>query len=352
MKKLIIFIIIIAIAIFSIFFIINGNKSNDTSTNQNSIQNIFTTYTIEKNEIGDYIEITGTVKADERIVLSEVSGNVTKLYVEKGQKVTEGDILAKFEDLEYKIAYLNDLKNFELSVNESEKTKEIKKLQLELSKRNLDNTELRSPVNGTISEVFINEDDFIPANQKIISIVDTNSLKVESVIDEIDLSKIHIGMKAIVEFDQLDISIPALITLINPVAVNSNGLTTIPIELEFSEDANKIGIIPGITGNVKLIILEAKNEIVIPSNALNQDSKGNYFVFLKTDSEPEKVNIEIGEKTEDRVIVKSGLEFGQTLVIYPDQEELQRLQEKYNNTSIPFVPGQGGIRNSSGGGGK
>jgi multidrug efflux pump subunit AcrA (membrane-fusion protein) len=352
LKKVFIYIIIIAIAIISVFFIINNNKNSETTSDQNNIQNIFTTYTIENSEIGDYIEITGTVKADERNVVSEVSGKVMELYVEKGQKVSEGDLLAKFEDLEYRISYLNDLRNFELAANDSEKTKEIKKLQLELSKRNLENTELKSPVNGTISEVFIDEDDFIPANQKIISIVDTNSLKIESVVDEIDLSKISLNMEALVEFDQLNVSIPAKITLINPVAVNSGGLTTIPIELEFLEDATKYGIIPGITGNVKLIILKVENEIVIPTNALNIDSKGNYFVFLKTDSEPEKVNIEIGEKTEDRVIVKSGLEFGQTLVIYPDQEELQRLQEKYNNTNIPFAPGQGGIRNSSGGGGK
>jgi multidrug efflux pump subunit AcrA (membrane-fusion protein) len=157
-------------------------------------------------------------------------------------------------------------------------------------------------------------------------------------------------MEAVIEFDQLNASIPAEITLINPVAVNSGGLTTIPIELEFTEDANKYGVIPGITGNVKLIILEAKNEIVIPINALNQDSKGNYFVFLKTENEPQKVNVEIGEKTDDRVIVTSGLEFGQTLVIYPDQEELQRLKDKYEENNIPFGPGQGGSRNTPGGG--
>ncbi len=348
MKKAFIFIIIIIIAVISVFFIINNNKDTDKNTDQKNVENIFTTYTIEKTGIGDYIEITGTVEADERNVVSEVSGKVTELYIEKGQKVSEGDLLAKFEDLEYRIAYLNDLRNFELAVNDSARIKEIKELQLELSKRNLENTELTSPVEGTISDVYIGEDDFVPTNQNIISIVDTNSLRIESVVDEIDLSKISIGMQALVEFDQLNVSIPAEITLINPVAVNSGGLTTIPIELEFSEDANKFGVIPGITGNVKLIILEAKNEIVIPTNALNQDDKGNYSVFLKTEDEPEKINIEIGEKTDDRVIVKSGLEFGQTLIIYPDKEELQRLKDKYEENNIPFGPGS--QKNVPGGG--
>ena len=348
MKKFFIFLIIIIIAVISVFFIINNNNDIDKNTDQKNVENIFTTYTIENNEIGDYIEITGTVEADERNVLSEVSGKVTEIYVEKGQKVSEGDLLVKFEDLEYRIAYLNDLRNFEMAVNDSPRIKEIKELQLELSKRNLENTELKSPVEGTISDVYIGEDDFVPTNQNIISIVDTNSLRIESVVDEIDLSKISIGMEALVEFDQLNVSIPAEITLINPVAVNSGGLTTIPIELEFSEDANKFGVIPGITGNVKLIILEAENEIVIPTNALNQDDKGNYFVFLKTDNDPEKIIIEIGKKTDDRVIVKSGLEIGQTLVIYPNEEELQRLKDKYEENNIPFGPG--GQRNAPGGG--
>ncbi|MGM0641024.1 MAG: efflux RND transporter periplasmic adaptor subunit [Thermotogota bacterium] len=347
MKKAFIFIIIIIIAVISVFFIINNNKDTDKNTDQKNVENIFTTYTIENTRIGDYIEITGTVEADERNVVSEVSGKVTELYIEKGQKVSEGDLLAKFEDLEYRIAYLNDLRNFELAVNDSPKIKEIKELQLELSKRNLENTELKSPVEGTISDVYIGEDDFVPTNQNIISIVDTNSLRIESVVDEIDLSKIHVGMQALVEFDQLNASIPAEINLINPVAVNSGGLTTIPIELNFTEDANKFGVIPGITGNVKLIILEAENEIVIPTNALNQDGKGNFFVFLKTENEPEKINIEIGEKTDDRVIVKSGLEFGQTLVIYPDQEELERLKDKYEEKN-PFGPA--GQKKAPGGG--
>jgi len=348
LKKAIIFIIIIIIAGLSIFFIVNNNKNLENEKDQKNVQNIYTTYTIENSAIGDYIEITGTVEADEREVLSEVSGKVTSLYVEKGQKVSEGDLLVKFEDLEYRIAYLNDLRNFELAINDSARIKEIKELQLDLSKRNLENTELKSPVEGTISDVYIGEDDFVPTNQNIISIVDTNSLRIESVVDEIDLSKIHIGMEAVVDFDQLNVSIPAEITLINPVAVNSGGLTTIPIELEFTEDANKYGVIPGITGNVKLIILEARNEIVIPINALNQDSKGNYFVFLKNDNEPQKVDVEIGEKTDDRVIVTSGLEFGQTLVIYPNQEELQRLKDKYEENNIPFGPG--GSKKVPGGG--
>lgn len=350
MKKVFLIIIVIIVAVLSVFFIINTNRNIEENTAQNNIQNIFTTYTIENNEIGDYIEITGTVEADERNVLSEVSGKIIDLYVEKGQKVSEGDLLVKFEDLEYRIAYLNDLRNYELAINDSSRIKEIKELQLELSKRNLENTELKSPVNGTISEVYIGEDDFVPTNQKIISIVDTNSLRIESVVDEIDLSKVQVGMEALVEFDQLNVSIPAKITLINPVAVNSGGLTTIPIELEFSEDANKYGVIPGITGNVKLIILNAENEIVIPTNALNQDANGNYFVFLKTENEPKKINIEIGDKTDDKAIVKSGLNFGQTLIIYPDEEELQRLENKYNGSNMPFIPGQGASRNSPGGG--
>lgn len=349
MKKIFIFIIIIFLVIISLFFIFKNRKTETPETNTN-VKNIYTTYTIENTDIGDYIEITGTVEADERLVLSEVSGKVTDIYVDKGQKITEGDMLAKFEDLEYKIAYLNDLKSYELAINDSAKNKEIKELQLELSKKNLENTELKSPVSGTISEINIGEGDYVPKNQTVMKIVDTNSLRVESVIDEVDLSKIKKGMKAQIEFDQLNVIIPAEITLINPVAVTSNGLTTIPIELEFTEDPNKYGIIPGITGDVKIILMETKNQVVIPKNALNKDNNGNYFVFIKENNEPKKINVEIGQETDDKVIIKSGLEIGQTIIIYPNSEEMKRLNEKFGEGIIPGIPGQGGSRRNYPGG--
>lgn len=340
MKKLIKWLLIVVIVVILGVLILNTlnkknvSKEDPTSKVSTALNNISVEYKVEKNDIGDYIEISGNVTAKTRRIISEVSGKVMEVYVENGEKIKKDQKMAKFEDIDYRINYLNKLNSYELAVNDGEKVKEIKKLQLDQAKKDLDNTILKSPVEGIISSVNINVGDVISRNFVSFTVVDNNSLKIEASIDEIDLPKIKVGMKAYVEFEQLKVRIPAKISLINPVAVNAGGIVVIPIELTFEDDPLKYGIIAGLTCNVKLITMELKSSIVIPISALIKDKTGNEYVFKKTEEGREKVQVITGQKTEKFVEIKKGLSEGDTVLIIPSKEEINRLKEKYASPAI------------------
>ncbi|BBE30745.1 cation transporter [Tepiditoga spiralis] len=346
MKKSIKWLIIIVTLVVLIFLIINAlnikKESGNVQTDKVStaLNNISVEYKVKKDNIGDYIEVSGNVTAETRRIISEVSGEVMDVYVENGEKIKKDQKMAKFEDIDYRINYLNKLNTYELAVNDGEKIKEIKKLQLDQAKKDLDNTILKSPVEGIISSVNISVGDVISRNFVSFTVVDNNSLKIEASIDEIDLPKIKVGMKAYVEFEQLHVKIPAKVSLINPVAVNAGGIVVIPIELKFEDNPLKYGIISGLTCNVKLITMELDNSIVIPVNSLIKGKDGNEYVFKKTSEGREKVPVITGQKTEKFVEIKNGLSEGDTVLIMPSKEEINRLKEKYATPNIRIGTGK------------
>ena len=49
--------------------------------------------------------------------MPKVSGEIKEIYVEKGDHVEAGQLLAKIDDLQYQVQYLNALNDYESSSN-------------------------------------------------------------------------------------------------------------------------------------------------------------------------------------------------------------------------------------------
>ncbi len=118
-------IVIIAIVIIGSFILLSRNKSKISSDTGLS-SSIYLKYQV-KTDIGDSIEVVGTVQASTKSVMPKVSGEIKEIYVEKGDHVEAGQLLAKIDDLQYQIQYLNALNDYEASSNLGERMKQVKK---------------------------------------------------------------------------------------------------------------------------------------------------------------------------------------------------------------------------------
>jgi multidrug efflux pump subunit AcrA (membrane-fusion protein) len=321
-----IWIIIILIIIIGGYVLINKSKSETNPEINANIQIPNLEYKVQKRDFGDYTEIVGNVNADTRTIYPPFKEKITDVFVEEGQKVEIGDHLLKFEDLTYRINYISKQIDYDNSLNMAEKIRELKKLQLEQAKEELEKTTLKSPVKGTIEKLDIGVGDNPQLDKGMMVIVDNESMRVKSSIDELDLPNIKLGMKAIIEFNQLGVSIPGELTLINPVAESSGGIVYIPVEIKFTEDPLKYGIISGLTANVKLVTLELKNSIAIPKEALKTRENGTKFVYIKTSEGKKEVDVKSGKETKKYVEILEGLKEGDIVLLIPDGAELQRLQ--------------------------
>jgi multidrug resistance efflux pump len=156
----------------------------------------------------------------------EVSGRIVKILVSDNQFVHKGDVLMVIDPTDYRIAL--DLaeagvlqakataenakamaerrrKLSDLAVTvEDRQTHEATALathaqcrqavaQLDRAKVNLERTEIRSPVNGWVTNLLAQQGDYANVGQNVISVVDADSYWVDAYFEETQLASIHDG---------------------------------------------------------------------------------------------------------------------------------------------------------------
>lgn len=329
-------IVIIAIVVVLAFIFVPKGKTKSSETG--SLPTIYLKYPV-KTDVGDSIEVVGTVQASTKVVAPKVSGEILEIYVEKGDYVEEGQLLAKIDDLQYQIQYLNALNDYEASLNLGERMKQVKKLLLEVAQKNLEYTNIIAPVSGIISAVNISKKDLVGTNTAAFTIVEGNNLKVKAAIDEIDIPLIKEGMEVTVDFGSIDLKLPGRISWISPTAVIDMGIVVIPIEIDFEGDTGQYPIISGMTADVEIVTLKLENTVAVPKDAIQEGPEGIKIVYrLTSEGGMEPVQVQIGRETGKMVEITSGLNKDDIVLIIPSSQEARRLIQQYGLTiSIPTI---------------
>jgi len=100
----------------------------------------------------------------------------------------------------------------------------------------LENLELKAPFAGTISKVYIRENEWISVSQAAILLADLNDLQVETTdLSEIDVAQVQIGDPASITFDALpDVVADGKVTKIAPKSSEGSGVNY-TVTLRFNE---------------------------------------------------------------------------------------------------------------------
>lgn len=342
------FVIIIIIVFIFLLMRIRANRAN---AQREALPNINMEYTVKRTDIGDSLEVMGTVNAPERTVYGKISGEIEHLFVEENQTIEKDATIAVIDSTQYKLNYLQAKTAYENSLGGAPKTVEERLLSLQIAEENLQNTVRKSPVNGFIKNVPVHEGDQISPNSVLCTIVEDQNMFVESSIDEVDLKKVKVGQKVQFVFEPLkNLKVTGLVREISPIAQGSSGIVVIPIEFSFDELPKDKGVIPGLTCSVDILLMERSDIIVIPVLAVQEDEKGSYCYVKnenietnsnKKDQAPgEKRYLQIGQITENYVEVIDGLEEGEIVIIQADEERLREAMKDLNLS----IPGMGGGR--------
>jgi len=353
--KILIWLVLIAVVVIGGLLIWNSLRSGASEKGAN-MPDINLRYTVERKTIGDSLEVIGNVTAPERNIYGRVSGELEKLLVEENGRVEKGATVARISDNEYQLQYLQAKTAYENSIGTAPKIVEEKQKALEIAGENLENTVLRAPVSGFVKAVNYKVGDLITANAVICTLVEDGEMKVEASVDEVDLKKVEEGQRVQFTFEPLDnLRLNGKIRDISLHANSSGGIVVIPIEFSFNKDPREYGVIPGLSCNVKIVLMERADVISIPLLALKEDEGGTFVYILppsaesnknesKSGDDREKRYIKTGQKTEKYVEVTEGLEAGETVIIPPDQARAIQAMEDLN-LSFTGGPPTGGGRN-------
>jgi membrane fusion protein (multidrug efflux system) len=276
------------------------------------------------------IETTGTTLSNEEVDLKpEASGKIIQLLFKEGDKVEKGELLLKLNDadlvatlkkleLQEKLASDKEGRESKLlgikGVSQEEYDAALNALQgiradMEFTKAQIAKTEVRAPFNGVIGLKSVSEGSYVSPTIKIASIQQLDPIKIDFSIPEKYSGSVHKGGKIHFRLQGQQGQFEGSIYAIEPKI----DLATRTLQLR-AQCPNRNGtILPGSFANIELILSEANNTILIPTEALVPVLKGqNVFLFKHGEAYSQKV--ETGTRTAAQIEITNGLQPGDTVI--------------------------------------
>ena len=346
-------------------------KTNDKSAIVYETKTIITT-SIEKKTV-----ITGKVIPEDEVEIKpQIQGIIETLFVEEGDKVNTGDLLAKIKvvpneqslntaegrlansriilknaEIDFKrnkdlfdkgIISKQDFDNIQLRYNQSvqDVSNAISDLQIiRLGSKGgaaSANTNIRATVPGTVLEIPVEEgfqviaSNSFNAGTTIATIADLNKMIFEGKVDEAEVGKLVVGMPLDVNLGAIeDQSLEAKLKFIAPKGNEEQGAVQFKIEADlFLNDS--IFVRAGYSANASLI-LERKNNVMAVEESLLQfdrETEKPYVEIQVADQKFERRDIEIGLSDGVNVEVLSGLTEDDQIKVWNKTEPIKKGDEE------------------------
>ena len=255
---------------------------------------------VKKRDINTFLLINCTIEAEKQVdIMAKTSGQVKEILVEEGQKVAEGQALAKLDEAESLLA-LKDAKiryeNAKMLYERSRRTYEDKitskeqldesRLQYETSmvdyeKKNLEYTynTITSPIAGIVVSRVIEVGNVVQKNQKVFTVANFNPLLARIHVPEKDLPKIKEGQPALITIESLPgLQFNGRVKMISPVVDPESGTIKVTVEIEYTEGSP---LRPGMFASVYTITERHADALIIPKKALLFESEGTEVFVVK-----------------------------------------------------------------------
>ncbi len=171
-------------------------------------------------------------------------------------------------------------------------------------------TEIRSPIEGVVTERPLYAGETAPAGTPLLVVMDTSSIIARAHIPEREAALLKIGDPAILKTAGGG-QMQGTVTLVSP-ALDPNSTT---VETWVTAD-NREGLLrPGDTANVQIIARTVNDAIVVPVSALLRTPEGESVVMVVGDDGlAHQVSVESGIRNGDRVQITKGLAGGEKVI--------------------------------------
>lgn len=308
----------------------NGEEMSENSEDDTPIIPVEVS-NVSRGNISAYYSNTATLEAEqEATVVSKVRGIIEEIYVEEGDRVQVGQVIAKIEDDQYQIEADRAKATLDRLYNEYQRNKELfereliaaetfqnsqyeyesQKATYDLAALNLEYTSVRSPIGGVISRRFVKAGNMVGTDQQMYRVTDFSPLQAILHIPEHEMSKIRKDQRAELRVDALPNEIfVGHVERISPVVDSETGTFKVTIYVDETRDMLR----PGMFGRVKIVYDTRENTRMIPKSAVISEDLAESVYVIK-DSLAFKKNIRTGYTNGSNVEVIDGLDDGEMVV--------------------------------------
>ena len=317
------------------------NEINDgiAFLDENEKLTLVSSYEIKEKVFNSYIEAQANLKTRKNIlILPEFQGTLEQIFVNEGQYVKKGRLLAEINDsgLKEQLEQLTIQANFakenferterlwnnnigsEIQFLKSKTDFESSQKMVEQMKDRLAKTKVYAPFDGEVDEIISNQgSNLIPGVSQILRLVNLDKIYAEASVSEKYISFIEEGTEAIVQIPLLGKEIKSQIiqtgNFINP----SNRTFRVEVPVENIDKKIK----QNLDAKIKINIYSKDDAVVIPLRIVREDASGKNFVYVMNQDVKEgvyitsKTFISLGNKNNTDVEVTEGLKIGDMLVL-------------------------------------
>ena len=258
-------------------------------------------------------------------IVSQSAGRINNIYVEVGNKVSKGQLLATMDDANLaksRLQYVND--SIELGrITElhkiggvSQADYDLAVMSLNIQKKTydnlLENTKLRSPISGVVTARNYDKGDMYSMAQPIFVVEQIVPVKMLINVSESQFTEVHKGMGFDVTVDAYPNEVfKGSVNLIYPT-INAN-THTFPVEVIVENKDQKLrpGMFARVTANYG-----TNHHVVVPDvSVIKQVGSGEHFVYvLQADNTVKYQLVEIGKRLGDKYEIISGINEGDKVV--------------------------------------
>ena len=183
-------------------------------------------------------------------------------------------------------------------------------LNLEIAQKTLEDTSLAAPMDGVVMAVTAGAGENVGASP-LITLADIQQPSIEVYLDETDLNNVGVNFEAEVVFDALpDDTFTGRVVQVDPALEVSGGVSMVRavVQLDQASYAKPQALPIGANASVEVIGGRTENALLVPVEALNEYTPGEYAVFVIKDGEPVFTPVEVGLMDYSFAEILSGLE--------------------------------------------
>ncbi|MCI6201649.1 MAG: efflux RND transporter periplasmic adaptor subunit [Paraprevotella sp.] len=379
-KTVIISVVAVVVAIIAIYLVF-GLKS-ETKLN-------FETTTVGVANISNSVTATGTIEPVTQVdVGTQVSGIVSKLYVDYNSVVKKGQVIAELDktnlisELNISKAALNDAQstlkyqkaNYDryhtlyskglvsaddyesalLSYRQAQDAVRQKKESVTKAQTNLGYATITSPIDGVVLAKEVEEGQTVAASFNTPTLFtiaqDLTDMRVIADVDEADIGEVKEGERVSFTVDAFpNDTFEGEVTQVRQEATTTNNVVTYQVVISAPNKSLKLK--PGLTANVTIFTYEKKNVVSVPNKALRftptkelvgkaiiKDCKGAKKVWTYDGKTFKAYAVKTGLTDGINTEILEGLSRGQKIVVDVKQTEEGNTNESQQQEASPFAP--------------
>lgn len=301
-------------------------------------------YTLQPVEIRDKINLPGSIEPWTNLHLTaRVNGTITEMLVQEGDEVKEGDVIARIEANDYRIALQRAKATYSLAKAEYDRDKAVfakgvipasamdaRETAMLTAKADFENAELQlsrcditAPIAGVIRRLDAKVGLYLATADPIGEMLKIDMVKAVIGIPESDIPAVR-------RLDSVDVTIQALDDRV--ITGRKHFLSSSPetaarlYRMELELDNQDRAILPGMFLRAEVVKKTVADAITIPFYSVLSRNNEQY-VYIEKDGIAHKRTVELGIMEKWMVEVTSGLQAGDNLIVegHRDIENDQRI---------------------------